>query len=76
MIFDAIEHRNNDNLSLFTQLAKVQQPQNEQKRSQEHESMDSEYITGQKNSRILELLLTRFCCLIFAPSQKSLYALV
>ena len=32
MIFDAIEHRNNDNLSLFTQLAKVQQPQNEQKK--------------------------------------------
>ena len=32
MIFDAIEHRNNVKLSLFTQLAKVQQPQNEQKK--------------------------------------------
>ena len=30
--------------------------------------MDPEYITGQINSRILELLLGRFCRLIFAPS--------
>ena len=28
------------------------------------------YITGQSNSRILELLLGRFCCLIFATSQN------
>ena len=28
------------------------------------------YITGQINSRILELLLGRFCCLIFATSQN------
>ena len=41
------------------------------KRSQEYQSMDPEYVTGQINSRILELLLRRFCCLIFAPSQKS-----
>ena len=32
--------------------------------------MDAEYVTGQINCRILELLLRRFC-LIFAPSQKS-----
>ena len=30
-----------------------------------------EYITGQINSRILEPLFRRFCCLHFAPSQKS-----
>ena len=42
-----------------------------EKRSQEYQSMDPEYVTGQINSRILELLLRRFCCLIFAPSQKS-----
>ena len=33
--------------------------------------MDPEYVTGQINSRILELLLRRSCPLIFAPSQKS-----
>ena len=33
--------------------------------------MDAEYVTGQINSRILELLLSQFCCLIVAPSQKS-----
>ena len=32
--------------------------------------MDPEYVTGQINSRILELLLRQFCHLIFAPSQK------
>ena len=32
--------------------------------------MDPEYVIGQINGRILELLLKRFC-LIFAPSQKS-----
>ena len=65
-----MEHRNNVNLSLFIQLAKVNNKMNE-KRSQEYQSMDPEYVTGQINSRILELLLRRFCCLIFAPSQKS-----
>ena len=66
-----MEHRNNVNLSLFIQLAKVNNKMNE-KRSQEYQSMDPEYVTGQINSRILELLLRRFCCLIFAPSQKIL----
>ena len=33
--------------------------------------MDPEYVTEQINSLILELLLGRFCCLIFALSQKS-----
>ena len=32
--------------------------------------MGPEYVTGQSNSRILEILLRRFCCLIFALSQK------
>ena len=33
--------------------------------------MDPEYVTGQINGYILELLLRRFCYLIFALSQKS-----
>ena len=33
--------------------------------------MDIEYVTGQINSCILELLLRRFCRLIFAPSRES-----
>ena len=66
-----MEHRNNVNLSLFIQLAKVNNKMNE-KRSQEYQSMDPEYVTGQINSRILELLLRRFCCLIFAPFLKNL----
>ena len=43
----------------------------DEKRSQEHQSMYPEYVTGQINSRILELLFRRFCRLNFAPSQKS-----
>ena len=66
-----MKHRNNVNLSLFIQLAKVNNNKMNEKRSQEYQSMDPEYVTGQINSRILELLLRRFCCLIFAPSQKS-----
>ena len=41
-----------------------------EKRSQEYQNMDPEYVTGQISSRILERLLRQFCCLIFAPSQK------
>ena len=41
-----------------------------EKRSQEYQSMDPEYVTGQINSCILELLLRQFC-LIFSPSRKS-----
>ena len=41
-----------------------------EKRSQEYQSMDPEYVTGQINSCILELLLRQFFCLIFAQSQK------
>ena len=37
-----------------------------EKRSQEYQSMDPEYVTGQINGHILELLLRRFSCLIFA----------
>ena len=42
-----------------------------EKRNQEYQSMDLEYVTGQINSHILELVLRRFCRLIFAPSRKS-----
>ena len=38
--------------------------------------MDPKYGTGQINVHILELFLRQFCCLIFAPSKKSHYALV
>ena len=33
--------------------------------------MGPEYVTWQINSHIVELLLGRFCRLIFAPSRKS-----
>ena len=42
-----------------------------EKRSQEYQRMGPEYVTWQINSHNLELLLRRFCCLIFAPSRKS-----
>ena len=64
-----MEHRNNVNLPLFIQLAKVNNNKMNEKRSQEYQSMDPQYVTGQINSHILELLLRRFC-LIFALSQK------
>ena len=66
-----MEHGNSVNLSLFIQSAKVNNNKMNEKRSQEYQRMDPEYVIGQINSRILELLLRRFCCLIFAPSQKS-----
>ena len=53
-----MEHRNNVNLSLFIQFAKVNSIHKmNEKRSQENQCMDSEYVTGQINSRIMELLL-------------------
>ena len=33
--------------------------------------MDPEYVTGQINSRVLQLLLRQFYRMIFAPSRKS-----
>ena len=42
-----------------------------EKKSQECQSMDPEYVTGKINSRILDLLLRRFCYMIFVPSWKS-----
>ena len=66
-----MEHRNNVNLSLFIQLAKVNNYKMHKKTSQAYQSMDPEYLTGQINNHIVELLLRRFCCLIFAPSQES-----
>ena len=66
-----MEHRNNVNLSLFIQLAKVSNNKTNKKRSQEYQSMDAEYVTGQINHRILELLLRQFCYLVFALTQKS-----
>ena len=62
-------HRNNVNLFLFIQLAKVNIKMNG-KRSQEYQSMDPEYGTGQINSHILDLL-RKFCCLTFVPSEIS-----
>ena len=46
-----MEHKKNVNLSLFIQLAKVNNKINE-KRSQEYQSMEPEYVTGQINSGI------------------------
>ena len=66
-----MEHRDNVDLSLFMQLAKVSKSKMNEKRSHEYQSMDPEYVTGQINSCILELLLRQFCCLTFAPSRKS-----
>ena len=64
-----MEHRNNVNLSLFLKLTKVNNNNKvNEKRSQEYQTMDPEYVTKQINSRILELLLRQFCCLIFALS--------
>ena len=40
-----------------------------EKRSQKYQSIDPEYVTRQINSRILELLLRRFC-LSFQRPQK------
>ena len=59
-------HRNNVNLSLFIQLAKVNNNNHKmnEKRSQKYQIMDPQYVTGQINSHILEL----FCCLICATS--------
>ena len=57
-----MENRNNVKLSLFIQLAKVNNNKMNEKRSQKYQSMDPEYVTDQINSRILELLLRRFCC--------------
>ena len=65
-----MEHRNNANLFLFIQLGKVNNNKMNEKRSHEYRSRDPEYVTGQINSRILELLLRQFCCLIFVSSQK------
>ena len=41
------------------------------KKTQDYQSMDPEYVTGQIISWILELLLRQFCHMIFAPSWKS-----
>ena len=38
--------------------------------------MGTEYVTGKINGLILELILRKFCRLVFTPSRKSEYALV
>ena len=64
-----MEHGINVNLAVFIQLTKVNNSHKmNEKRSEEYQSMDPAYVTGQINSYILEVLLRRFCCLIFAPS--------
>ena len=65
------EHRNNVNPFLLIQLAKKFNNKMNEKRSQEYQSMYRGYVSGQINSHILELLVRRFCCLIFVPSRKS-----
>ena len=50
-----MEHRNNVNLSLFIQLAKVSNHKMNEKRSHEYQSMDPEYVTGQSNNRFWSL---------------------
>ena len=66
--------------SLFIQLEKVQQ-QNEWKKKARVLEHGHEYVTGQVNSSILELLLRRFCCLIlhhltvsFFPNDHKRYS--
>ena len=55
-----MEHRNDVNLSLFIQFTKVNNNHKmNEKRNQEYQSMNPEHVTGQINSRILELLLRR-----------------
>ena len=51
---------------LFSYINKMNE-----KRSQEYQSTNPEYVTGQINSRILELHRRRYCRLILAPSRKS-----
>ena len=47
-----MEHRNNVNLSLFIQFAKVNNNHKvNERRSQEYQSMDPEYVTVQFDSR-------------------------
>ena len=41
-----------------------------EKRSLEYQSVSTEYVTGQINSLILQLLFRQFYHLIFKPSQK------
>ena len=53
-----MEHRNNVNPVYNWQ--KFNNKMNE-KRSQEYQSMDPEYVSGQVNSHILELILRQFC---------------
>ena len=50
-----MEHRNNVDLSLFMQLAKVSNNKMNEKRSHEYQSMDPEYVTGQRNNRFWSL---------------------
>ena len=64
-----MEQRNNVNLSLFLKLTKVNNNNKmNEKRSQEYQTMDPEYVTKQINSCILEFPLRQICCLIFALS--------
>ena len=69
-----MEHRSNVNLSLFIKLTATYKMN--EKRSQEYQSMDPEYVTGQINSRILELLLRRFCCLIVVSKILICFSLI
>ena len=52
-----MEHGNNVSLFLFIKLAKVNNNKMNEKRSQEFQSIDPEYVTEQINNRILMFLL-------------------
>ena len=53
-----MDHRNNVNLSQFIQFTKVNNNhKTNEKRNQEYQRMNPEHVTGQINSRVLELLL-------------------
>ena len=55
-----MEHRKNVKLFLLIQLAKVNNNKINEKRSQEYQSMDPQYVTGEINSHILELFWDDF----------------
>ena len=65
------EHRNNVLALPYSYNWQIINNKINEKRSQECQSMDPEYVTGQINSRVLQLLLRQFYGLIFATSRKS-----
>ena len=71
LLYQFLSNRTKKMLNLFIQLVKVQQQSEKKKTPGVSEYGHPEYITRQINSCILELLLRRFYCLIFASPWKS-----